>query len=163
LRSAVLHEGVEKSFFRIKNVRGFDLTEPKIDNQEVFFVPLDKFFSSEYKRRGRSASGTMAARHRMGWPAEAKFGPATKMEMRLAGTKDEWYHVINVPASVARVEIEAWREANPEHEFRYPDGIPALKEKKMEKKPVIETLKVPGRRKKWDQEGWREREARLPR
>lgn len=80
-----------------------------------YFMPFDKFFQSNAKRKAGPVQ-TVAAQHRARWPKGQPFERNVALMMKGGGR--DWWHFVNVPASIAQTELEAWRENNPGFEFK---------------------------------------------
>lgn len=81
-------------------------------------MPLDKFFTSDWKRKpGPNKKGQVAGKMRRSWPKGSQYETPVRLEMREKAGGD-WSHFLNVPPTEAERELSEWERNNPDHAFR---------------------------------------------
>jgi hypothetical protein len=113
-------------------------------------MPLDKFFTSGWKRKA-SEGQKQRAFHKKHWPVGSQFKPSeetVQLWMR-EGKTGQWFHVRNMAPEESRMELDAWRDNNPGWEFKSEDREPRQAKKEKPLGPDAKRGYGPPR-KKWD-------------
>lgn len=80
-------------------------------------MPLDKFFTSGYRRRSKTRE-VVAAQHKGRWPQSGQFKATIPLLMRHPKECPAWTHVATLSREESAAEVAAWVENNPGWEFQ---------------------------------------------